>query len=164
MNRRHFIGSIPALASCLVAGGAAVAPALRGDRQSRLAMHAASFRSGGWLTRDEVKLIEGNTLVPPAPLVIEIKADLSVFARQFAELKSLWLEAGDVPELLLHELNGLTDELGSELAFGSSVSTSGAGQQIVEIGFREGGKFDRIAAALRALRDGREFGHGDLRV
>jgi len=149
MNRRHFVASIPALASCLVAGGAAADPVLRSD---------------GWLTRDEAKLIEGNTLAPPAPLVIKLKADCSVFARQCADLKSLWLEAGDVPESVLHELNGLTDELGGELALARRVSASGAGEQIVEIRFREGGKFDRIAAALRALRNGREFGHGDLRV
>lgn len=99
---------------------------------------------------------------PPLPAV-ELMADFSEFRRQAAELASLGREAGEIPELILEQLRALVDKIGSELCFDGPVATRGTGEQVIKIRFREGGEFDSCMAALRALRDGREFGHGGLR-
>ena len=91
--------------------------------------------------------------------VMVVRADTALLAAQCRDLVLLGLEAGDIPECVLDELRGLLDDLGHELAFASDVPALGASQVVVRIGFREGGKFDSCAAALRALRDGRKSGH-----
>jgi hypothetical protein len=91
-------------------------------------------------------------------MIIELKADVSALERQVGELRALWLEAGQVPQSILQDLRDLADKPGHELAFGSELTTRRADEHVVEICFREGGKFDRCMAALRALRDGREIG------
>jgi hypothetical protein len=86
---------------------------------------------------------------------ITLHADTRRLAEQVKFLKSLLLEAGDVPESLLGQVRGLLDSLDGELTFGRAVSTSRTGEHVVEISFREGGKFDGCVAALRAFRDGK---------
>lgn len=80
-----------------------------------------------------------------------VRADTALLAAQCRELVLLGLEAGDIPEGVLGDLRSLIDEIGDELAFARDVP---AGDVVFRVGFREGGKFDRVAAALRALADG----------
>ena len=88
-----------------------------------------------------------------AEITARLVADFSQFEAQMSELKSLALEAGDIPEGVLKELRGLAEHISEELTFGRPVSTGATGEMVVLAGFRQGGRFDRCAAALRALRN-----------
>lgn len=94
---------------------------------------------------------------------IELKTDLSEIKRQANELASLGLEAGNIPQSVLEQLRALVEKIGDELVFSGLVATLGTGEQVITLRFREGGRFDACMAALRALCDGRELGHGGLR-
>lgn len=84
-------------------------------------------------------------------LAVRLSADFSQFEAQLNELKSLALEARDIPESVLKELRGLIEHMGEELTLSRPVSAGTAGEMVVLAGFREGGRLDRCAAALRAL-------------
>lgn len=93
---------------------------------------------------------------------VTLLADTSVLSRQIAELESLRLEAGDIPESVLQSLRGLVEQIGDELTFTGGMTARGTGELVIGIRFREGGQFDRCAAALRTLRDGSQFVHRSL--
>ena len=85
-------------------------------------------------------------------LAVRLSADFSQFEAQLNDLKSLALEAGDIPESVLKELRGFIEHINEELTLSCPVSAGTAGEMVVIAGFRPGGRFDRCAAALRALR------------
>lgn len=85
---------------------------------------------------------------------LELKADLSELQRQADELTSLGFEARNIPQSILEPPRALVEKLGDELVLSGPVPAIGTSEQIVSVRFREGGRFDLCAAALRALRDG----------
>ena len=82
---------------------------------------------------------------------VTLVADTSQLALQCKELSSLALEAGNIPESILRDLRDLLHKVSDELVFCSDTPAIGAGKLVVSVRFREGGKFDLCAAALRAL-------------
>lgn len=84
----------------------------------------------------------------------EIRGDLSELSRQCEELRSLALEAGNIPESILEELHALIDNLGEEITLDGDMTAGGTGVIVIKVNLREGGRFDRCMSALRAFRDG----------
>jgi hypothetical protein len=96
---------------------------------------------------------------------VTLTADLAPLRAQCAELVELLqdLHSRDAAQRILQELLAGLDDGCKELALGGPSLALGAGEQIVEVRFVEGGLIDRSVAALRALRRIDSSGHGDLR-
>lgn len=141
MNRRAFITA------------AAAAPILAALPALPLATEGAAEAWAAWAGLD----VAGGGVA-----TLELIADTSILQAQLRELSALGLEAGDVPESVLHLLRDLVENLADELTFSSAVSAVGTVKHVVVLRLREGGRIDAVTAALRARRD--EFlRHGNLR-
>ena len=98
--------------------------------------------------------------MPTLQTILRPMVDLTPIERLCDEIKSLALEAGDIPESMLEQLRRLPDEIGDELLLSGPVPTTRTGELVIEVGIRKGGRIDACIAALRALRDGRGGVHG----
>lgn len=95
----------------------------------------------------------GMALANRPALSVELMADFSEMQAQIGALRSLLLEAGNVPEALLQQLRGLVEGVGlvDEIEGWSLPAARRAHQLRIAFRFRSDGELDRIRTALRAL-------------
>lgn len=97
-----------------------------------------------------------------SPTTLALRLDDSAMQADIAQIQSLCLEAGNIPEGILQLLRQGFDAMGEEIFLNSAVAARGADHLVIEARFKVGGNISNALIALRALVFGDGDGHGDL--